>query len=144
MGTILSDAIGAFDRSFPCGWHHGCVRSHDRSMVVGASRSTIYHRKPRRSGWQHRDRIGRARSAGRLYVATDYFDEFMERGALREYEFQFLARHRAGCERQKSAGILVVHPSFSAKSVIELIAYAKANPGAINMASGGVGTAQHV
>jgi len=40
--------------------------------------------------------------------------------------------------------VLVVHPSFPVKSVPELIAYAKANPGRINMASGGVGSAQHV
>jgi Tripartite tricarboxylate transporter family receptor len=36
----------------------------------------------------------------------------------------------------------VVHPSFPAKSVPELIAHAKSNPGKIIMASGGVGSAQ--
>ena len=40
--------------------------------------------------------------------------------------------------------VLVVHPSFPVNSVPELIAYAKASPGKINMASGGVGSAQHV
>jgi tripartite-type tricarboxylate transporter receptor subunit TctC len=44
----------------------------------------------------------------------------------------------------RAPAVLVVHPSFSAKSVPALIAYAKANPGKINMASGGVGSAQHV
>ncbi len=41
-------------------------------------------------------------------------------------------------------GVLVVHPSFSVKSVPDLIAYAKANPGKINVGSGGIGSGQHV
>ena len=39
---------------------------------------------------------------------------------------------------------LVVNPSFSAKTVPEFINYAKANPGKINMASGGNGSVSHV
>ena len=40
--------------------------------------------------------------------------------------------------------IMEVNPSFPAKTVPEFIAYAKANPGKINMASAGSGTPQHV
>jgi tripartite-type tricarboxylate transporter receptor subunit TctC len=43
-----------------------------------------------------------------------------------------------------SANILVVHPSLPVKSVKELIALAKAKPGAITYASAGNGTASHL
>jgi tripartite-type tricarboxylate transporter receptor subunit TctC len=36
--------------------------------------------------------------------------------------------------------IMAVHPSFPAKTIPEFIAYAKANPGKVNMASEGVGS----
>jgi tripartite-type tricarboxylate transporter receptor subunit TctC len=39
---------------------------------------------------------------------------------------------------------MVVHPSVPATTVPEFIAYAKANPGKINMASSGVGTSIHM
>src|SRR5258706_7788490 len=39
---------------------------------------------------------------------------------------------------------LVVHPSLPVKSVKELVAFAKARPGQLNYASGGIGSAQHI
>jgi tripartite-type tricarboxylate transporter receptor subunit TctC len=40
--------------------------------------------------------------------------------------------------------VMVVHPDVPAKTVAEFIAYAKANPGKINMASSGSGTSVHM
>jgi tripartite-type tricarboxylate transporter receptor subunit TctC len=40
--------------------------------------------------------------------------------------------------------VMEVNPSFPAKTVAEFVAYAKANPGKINMASAGIGTSGHV
>jgi tripartite-type tricarboxylate transporter receptor subunit TctC len=44
----------------------------------------------------------------------------------------------------RGSGVMVVHPSFPAKSIQEFIAYGKENPGKINMASGGIGTPGHL
>src|SRR5262245_34642861 len=41
-------------------------------------------------------------------------------------------------------GVMVIHPSVPASTFSEFVAYAKANPGKINMASPGIGTAPHV
>jgi tripartite-type tricarboxylate transporter receptor subunit TctC len=40
--------------------------------------------------------------------------------------------------------VILVHPSVPAKTVPEFIAYAKANPGKVNMASAGSGSAPHM
>jgi tripartite-type tricarboxylate transporter receptor subunit TctC len=40
--------------------------------------------------------------------------------------------------------VMAINPSFPARTVPEFIAYAKANPGKINMASGGNGSPQHI
>ncbi len=40
--------------------------------------------------------------------------------------------------------VMVVNPSFPAKTAPEFISYAKANPGKINMASPGIGTGPHM
>jgi tripartite-type tricarboxylate transporter receptor subunit TctC len=42
------------------------------------------------------------------------------------------------------SNVLVVHPSFPAKTIPEFIAYARANPGKLSMASGGIGSGSHM
>jgi tripartite-type tricarboxylate transporter receptor subunit TctC len=44
----------------------------------------------------------------------------------------------------RTALVVVVHPSFPAKTVPEFIAYARASPGKISMASAGIGSGPHV
>jgi len=40
--------------------------------------------------------------------------------------------------------VVVVHPSIPARTISEFIAYGKANPGKMNMGSGGIGTTVHI
>ncbi len=44
----------------------------------------------------------------------------------------------------ESSNILVVNPAVPAKTVAELVAYAKANPGKVNFSSGGIGVLPHL
>ena len=59
-------------------------------------------------------------------------------------KFNFLRDVAPIASIMRSTLILVVSPTFSPKSVSEFIAYAKANPGKINIGSGGTGTSSHM
>jgi tripartite-type tricarboxylate transporter receptor subunit TctC len=58
--------------------------------------------------------------------------------------FNFIRDIAPVVEIYRTPLVMEVKPSFPAKTVPEFIAYAKANPGKINMASAGNGTVQHV
>jgi tripartite-type tricarboxylate transporter receptor subunit TctC len=58
--------------------------------------------------------------------------------------FNFLRDIAPIASISREASVVVVNPSFPAKSIPEFITYAKSNPGKVNMASPGNGTAPHV
>jgi tripartite-type tricarboxylate transporter receptor subunit TctC len=58
--------------------------------------------------------------------------------------FDFLRDIRPVASVSRGAFVMVVNPDFPAKTIPEFIAYAKANPGKINMASSGIGITTHV
>jgi tripartite-type tricarboxylate transporter receptor subunit TctC len=58
--------------------------------------------------------------------------------------FNFLHHTAPVAGIMRVSNVLVVHPSFPAKTVPEFIAYAKANPGKLSMASGGIGSGSHM
>jgi tripartite-type tricarboxylate transporter receptor subunit TctC len=58
--------------------------------------------------------------------------------------FNFMSDIASVAGMIRAPHVMVVNPSFPAKTVPEFIAYGKANPGRINMASGGVGSSNHL
>jgi len=58
--------------------------------------------------------------------------------------FDFLRDIAAVAGVNRESNVMVVHPSFPARTVPEFIAYAKANPGRISMASAGNGNVSHM
>jgi len=58
--------------------------------------------------------------------------------------FNFIRDIAPVASMSRGAFVMVVNPTFVAKTVPEFIAHAKANPGKVNVASGGIGTANHV
>jgi len=48
---------------------------------------------------------------------------------------RFHSGHRAVAKIMSMSNVMVVHPTFAANTVTEFIAYAKANPDKLNMAS---------
>jgi tripartite-type tricarboxylate transporter receptor subunit TctC len=59
-------------------------------------------------------------------------------------KFNFARDVAAVAPLSRGPGVLVVHPSLQPKSVPELIAYAKSNPGQVTVGSAGIGSAPHM
>jgi tripartite-type tricarboxylate transporter receptor subunit TctC len=59
-------------------------------------------------------------------------------------KFDFIRDIAPVASTVKTYNVMVVNPSFPAKTVPEFIAYAKANPGKINMGSAGTGSSPHL
>jgi tripartite-type tricarboxylate transporter receptor subunit TctC len=112
-------------------------------MAVGKAGPTIHHREPAGRRRQHRHGGGRARACRRLHAPAG---GCAERNATLydKLSFNFLRDIAPVAGIIRECPVLVVHPSFPAKTVPEFIAYAKANPGKISMASPGNGSTPHV
>jgi hippurate hydrolase len=59
-------------------------------------------------------------------------------------KFNFIRDFAPVATISRGPGLLVVHPAVPPQSVLELITYAKSNPGKITVASAGIGSAPHM
>jgi tripartite-type tricarboxylate transporter receptor subunit TctC len=59
-------------------------------------------------------------------------------------DFNFMRDIAPVASISRTPGVVVVNPRVPARSIPELIAYARASPGLVNMGSGGIGSSQHV
>jgi len=69
---------------------------------------------------------------------------FINASLYKDLKFNFLRDIAPVASIGRNPFVMVVNPSFPAKTVAEFIAYAKANPGQINMTSTGTGNLTHV
>src|SRR5258708_30656509 len=144
FGARLSDQAGAHRRRL---WperrhrHHGAPHG---TMAVGAARSGIYHREPSRSRRQYRHRGSRESGPGRLYAAFGVSPNAINATLYDKLNFNILTDVVPVAGIMRMPHIMLVHPSFPAKTVPEFIAYARANPGKVNMGSAGIGSTNHI
>ena len=84
-------------------------------------------------------------AAGRLYAARwSALANAINATLYDKLNFNFIRDIAPVAGIIRAPHVMEVNPSVPAKTVPEFIAYAKANPGKLNMASAGNGTPHHV
>jgi len=99
----------------------------------------VIENRPGAGGNRHRG--GCAGSPGRLHATTA---NAVSATLFDKLNFNFIRDIAPVAAIVRFPYIMVVNPSVPAKTLPEFIAYAKANPGKINMASPGIGSTPHV
>ena len=119
-------------------------RAPDGSMAVGAARPAIRHREPAGRRHQYRHRGGRARAPDGYTLLAVSPANAINATLYEKLNFNFIRDIAPVASIIREPHVMVVNPSVPAKTVPEFIAYAKANPGKLSMASAGNGTASHM
>ncbi len=100
----------------------------------------IIENRPGASGNIAAEAVVRAPADGHTLLMTGTFNA-INATLYENLSFNFIRDIAPVASLSRTAGVMEINPSFPAKTVPEFIAYAKANPGNITMASTGPGSA---
>jgi tripartite-type tricarboxylate transporter receptor subunit TctC len=112
-------------------------------VVVGTSRPAIHRGNPGAGSNIATEAVVRASPDGHtlLLVAGA---QTVNATLYDKLNFNFVRDIAPVASISRQTSVMVINPSFPAKTVPEFIAYAKANPDKVNMASAGIGAPSHV
>src|SRR6266849_5924815 len=133
---LLSRAATTVDAS---GYRNSAVRS----SCSNGGQQFVMDNRPGATGNLATEAVVRAPADGyTLLLAT--VGDAISATFYDKLNFSFIRDVAPVASLVRGPGMMVVTPSFPAKTIREFIAYAKANPGKINMASGGPGSTSHL
>ena len=144
-GAGLSDAAGAMGGRLSAGRRHRHHRAADRPAAVGTARPAIRDREQARRRQQHRHR---SRSSMPSPTATrccwSIPANYINASLYANLKFNVLRDIAPIAAFNRVPNVMTVNKDVPAKTVAEFIAYVKANPGKVNLASSGNGTSVHL
>jgi tripartite-type tricarboxylate transporter receptor subunit TctC len=135
VGARLSDAAGADDR-WLSGWQRarhyrafGCAMAVENRPGAGSNIATEFVVKAQSDGYT---------------ILAEVLTNVLNTSLYKNLGFNFLRDIAPVSPVANAPYVILITNSLPVKTVPEFIAYAKANPGKINMASGGIGTSSHI
>jgi tripartite-type tricarboxylate transporter receptor subunit TctC len=144
VGASISDAAGAHRRRFcPAGAQDMLARLIGQWLTERFGQQFIVDNRPGGGGNIATEAVVKATADG--YTLLLVGPPNMINATLYEkLDFNFIRDIAPVAGMVRVSNVMEVHPAVPTKSVSEFMSYAKANPGKINMASGGNGTAGHI
>jgi tripartite-type tricarboxylate transporter receptor subunit TctC len=103
----------------------------------------VIDNKPGASGNIATEMVARAQPDGYTLLMVGPFNT-ISATLYEKLNFDFIRDIAPVASIDRMALVIAVNPTVPAKTIPEFIAYAKANPGKINMGSGGIGNVSHV